>query len=301
MDPNPFNVRQHLDVPAYRYQRILMPLLARNLSFGNPQWIVWALLCVPIFGQILGVTYVAKTLIELGQPPLMALVYGLYAGFVLAIRVVLPEPLAYGCVAVAVFAYLRNKRWLGAFWMGFAFFAKEVTLLFGGAILLSFALRREWKACAIFLGVAFLPYFIWQIWLWRTFGALGLGSGGANATAFELIPFMGLLRIANYSRVYFLAMVIVFAPLIVIPSIWGAWSTLRNLLRGETHFIPLALLLHCLMMFSMPFSTYRETGGILRLSVGFVFAFLLYVAQQKQTRILRYLPFWLVYNVFLVK
>lgn len=300
-DPDPQNVRRHLDVPAYRYQRILLPMLARIFSFGQTQLIPWGLVFLPLFGQVLGVAFVAKILDELERNPLLALVYGLNAGSLLSIRVALPEPLAYACVAAALYAYLKDRIWQGAFWLALAFFAKEVTLVFGIGVLLFLWIKRSWKASTILLGIGFVPFLVWQVWLWQTFGEMGIGSGGAGATGFEWIPFMGLLRIVNYSRLYFIAMLIAFTPLIIAPSIWGLWATLHKLFCGEVHLITLALLMHCLIMFYLPFSTYRETGGVLRLSVGFVLAFLLYVAQEKQIRLMRYLPLWLVYNVFLFR
>ncbi|MCX8061425.1 MAG: hypothetical protein N3D16_02455 [Anaerolineales bacterium] len=301
LDPNPQSVRPHLDVPAYRYQRILLPILARIFSFGNQKLIPYWLVFFPLLGQVLGVAYVAKIISELGQNPFIALVYGLNAGSLLAIRVALPEPLAYGCVAVAIYAYLKKKYWLVAIWILMAFLAKEVTVVFGGAILFSLLIQREWKGSGILAVGSFLPFCIWQIWLWWTFGKMGIGSGGANSTGFEWIPFMGLLRIANYNWIYFLAMLVVFAPLVVIPSVWGAWVSLRELLRSKWDIITLSLFLNSLVMFFLPFSTYRETGGILRLSVGFVLAFLLFVAKGNYSRLLRYLPLWVVYNVFLFR
>src|SRR3990172_591415 len=41
INPDPQQVAQYLDVPAYRYQRILLPLLARAFSLGNQPIIPW--------------------------------------------------------------------------------------------------------------------------------------------------------------------------------------------------------------------------------------------------------------------
>ena len=42
-DPAPERVAGYLDVPAYRYQRILLPLLARLLALGRIDWIPWTI------------------------------------------------------------------------------------------------------------------------------------------------------------------------------------------------------------------------------------------------------------------
>jgi hypothetical protein len=301
LKPAPQDVARHLDVPAYRYQRIVLPMLARIFSLGNPDWIAWWLVILPLLGQVLGVSFVSKMITDLDQSPWLALIYGLNAGCLLSIRTALPEPLAYGFVAAALYAYFHRSYWVGALMLWLAYMTKEVSLLFGMAVLVWLISERQWKGVSTWFFISFLPWIIWQGWLWRTFGQMGIGSGGAGATGFEWIPFMGLLRIATYSWQYFLAMLIVFSPYVVVPSIWGAWASLQKLLLGERNLTTIALFFHCLMMFSLPFSTYRETGGILRLSVGFVLAFLLFVVQQNKTKILRYLPFWWVYNVFLLR
>jgi hypothetical protein len=43
-DPSPQRVASYLDVPAYRYQRILLPVLARLLAAGNPAGIPWTII-----------------------------------------------------------------------------------------------------------------------------------------------------------------------------------------------------------------------------------------------------------------
>lgn len=301
MQPNPRIVSSHLDVPAYRYQRILLPVLARIFSSGNPQWIPWWLVILPLLGQVVGVAFVAKIIQDQEHNPLFALIYGLNAGSLLSIRVALPEPLAYAFVAGALYAIRKQNYWIGALCFALAFFTKEVTLVFGGAILVWLLLERQWKSSSILLLVSFLPFALWQGWLWRTFGQMGIGSGGEYASSFEWIPFMGLLRIAEYSWLYFFAMLVAFLPFVVVPSVWGAWVSFRQILRREWNFAVLSLFFHCLVMFFLPFSTYRETGGILRLSVGFVLAFLIYVVNENMPKVLRFLPFWWVYNVFLFR
>lgn len=299
--PDPQMVSKHLDVPAYRYQRILLPVLARCFSLGNPKWMPWWLVILPLLGQVIGVAFVAKIVLGLKKNPLIALIYGLNAGSLLSIRVALPEPLAYAFVAGAIYAYQKRRYWLGAICLTLAFFSKEVTLVFGVAALIWLLLEHRWKDSSILLLVSFFPFALWQGWLWRTFGQMGIGSGGENASGFEWFPFMGLLRIAIYSRQYFFAMLVAFAPLVVVPSIWGAWVTVRQMLQRKWNLLTISLFLHTIMFFFLPFSTYREPGGILRLSVGFVLAFLLYVTNENHPRLARYLPFWWVYNVFLLR
>jgi hypothetical protein len=69
MDPRPEAVAPHLDVPAYRYQRILYPLLARALALGQPAWIPWSLILISLIAQAVGTWAVASFLADHGVWP----------------------------------------------------------------------------------------------------------------------------------------------------------------------------------------------------------------------------------------
>jgi hypothetical protein len=230
-----------------------------------------------------------------------ALVYGFWAGFTLALVVDLPEPLAYGLAAGAFLALERGRRWTGWLLLGLAAFVKEVTVLFTAAVLLAYLAQRRWRNLAGLALVGVLPYAAFQGWLWAVFGRPGIGSGGSMATPFELIPYMGLLRIGQYSTVYLFAMLLVFVPAVVLPSLWGAWRSGRFWLAGERNQITAALLVNAVVIAFTPFSTFRETGGIIRFASGLVLALLLFAGRYRQRRALNYSIFWLVLNLFLIK
>lgn len=300
-NPDPQTAARFLDVPAYRYQRILLPLLARVLGLGQAQGIAWALPLILVLAQAAGTWAVAELLAGWGINRWYALVYGLWAGSVLAVRVDLPEPLAYGLVAGALLAGQRNRRGLSWALYGLAAFAKEVTLLFAAAQLLEYLLARRWKD---FFGLglsAFLPFALFQLWLWATFGEPGTGSGGAMATPFEIIPFMGLLRIGVESPLYLLAMLVVFGPAVILPVLWGLWRAGSSMIAGERNVLVLAVGLNALAIVFLPYSTFRETGGLLRFACGPALALLLAAGRWRHRRALRYSPLWLVLNVFLLK
>jgi hypothetical protein len=300
-NPAPKIVASQLDVPAYRYQRILMPLLGRIISLGSNSALPWVLALIGILAQAAGTWAVAELLARWGVSRWYALVYGLWVGFALAVRLDLPEPLAYGLVAGALLAGERKYSRLSWILFGLALFAKEVTLIFLAAAVLSALIKRDWREVAGLLGVGLLPYLIFQGWLWATFGQPGISSGGAMATGFEVIPFMGLLRIGVLSPLYLLAMLLVFGPAVVLPSIWGAWASIKGFLAGETNVVVLALFLNCLAVAFLPFSTFRETGGTLRFACGLILTVLLFASRYRYRRVLNYSVLWLVLNAFLIK
>jgi hypothetical protein len=230
-----------------------------------------------------------------------ALVYGLYAGFLVAVITDLPEPLAYGLVACGFLALERGRPLLGWVLLGLSVLAKEVALLFVLAVILAYAFQRRWRDALALSLIAVLPFCIFQLWLWLVFGQPGVASGGAMATPFEWIPFMGLLRIGFASPLYLAAMLVVFAPTVILPCLWGIWKSGAFFLEGQRNMIVLGLFLNSLVIPFVPFSTFRETGGMLRFACGLVLAVLLFAACYRQRRALNYSVFWLVLIVFLLK
>jgi len=298
---NPEIVAAHLDVPAYRYQRILMPLLARFLVFGKQPLLPWSFLMIGLFSMAVGAWAVGELLECFGITRWYALVYGFWAGFILSLVTDLSEPLAFALVACALLANEKNAKPL--FWclLGFSLFAKEVTAVFVGAILLSMLVQRKWSEAIAITAIALAPFILFQVWLWFVFGEPGIGSGGALATSFEIIPYMGLFRIGQYSPFYLLAMLLVFGPGLVLPSLWGIFQSVRHWILGDKNIYVAILFFNAFVIAFTPFSTFRETGGILRFASGLVLAILLFAGYYKMKRVLNYSVFWIVLNAFLLK
>lgn len=300
-DPKPIMVARYLDAPAYRYQRILLPILAHLLSLGRASAIPWLIAFLGILSQAVGTGIIGLLLKNWGVSRWYALIYGLWAGFTLAVRLDLPEPLAYALIAGAIYSEKRAKPLVSWILYGFALFAKEVTVLFVIASLLDKIIRRRWHDAIGVSLVAIVPYMIFQVWLWQVFGQLGIGSGGAMATSFEIVPFMGMFRIGTYSTLYLFAMLVVFGPAVILPSIWGLWASTKKWLDGDFNVVVLFLFWNALAIPFLPFSTFRETGGLLRFSCGLVLSVLLYCGNYRLTRIMNYGYLWLILNLFLTK
>jgi hypothetical protein len=301
LNPAPQAVAAYLDVPAYRYQRILLPLLARMLSLGRATLLPWILPLIGVLALAGGTWALSELLAGWGVNRWYALVYGFWAGFSLALVVDLPEPLAYGLVVCGVLALERDRTWLGWCLLGLAVFARETALLFVVAALAAYLSQRDYRRALSLALIALIPFLVFQAWLWRTFGQPGIASGGAMATSFEIIPYMGLLRIGQVSMIYLLAMLVVFVPTVVLPSLWGMWSSALRWLKGERNLIVAGLFINALVIAFTPFSTFRETGGIIRFATGLVLAVLLFAGRYNQRRVLNYSVFWVVLNVFLIK
>lgn len=300
-DPRPQVVAPYLDEPAYRYQRILLPLAARALSAGDIRLIPWALAAIGLISLAAGVWVVGELLAGWGTSRWYALAYGTFAGFLLALRLDLPESLAYGLAAGGILAAERKKEGLSALLYTLALFAKEVTAVFLAAQVLAYLFQRRWRSAFTLAAAAGLPFLLFQIWLWAQFGRPGIGSGGAMATPFELIPLMGLFRIGSESLLYLAAMLVVFGPSVLLPAFWGVWSALRRWRSGEINVVVLGLLLNAALILFLPYSTFRETGGLLRFACGLVLAVILYAGRYHVRRVLNYSFLWFALNAFLIK
>lgn len=296
-DPN--TAAQYLDVPAYRFQRILFPALGRLLSLGQPDLIPWAFLLINILALALGTALLENLLTQYRISRWYALTYGLTLGIFGSVRLSLSEPLAYALVLVGI-TLARDKRWwLSAICFALATLAKETALIFAAAYVLYLFTLRDWKN-GILLGViAFLPFAIWQLILRQSLGSFGVGSGGAQATSFEIIPLMGIIRIWTDTPPEVRGKILlILAPTLLIfvifPTIWALWTCLKDIQRHKWSPEISLLLVNAAVMLFVPFSTYREPIGILRFIVGLQIAVILYAAQTRSTRALRNSTLWIV-------
>jgi hypothetical protein len=309
LDPRPAAVIPHLDVPAYRYQRLLYPLLARLLAWGQPALIPWTLVLINFIALVAGTALVERWLVAHEVSRWYALVYGLWIGLVTSTRVDVSEPLCYALVVGAMLADNRGRRWLAALCLALALLAKETAVLFVVALLASAwftagwrgpARLKAWARALVPYASSLAPFAVLQLLIYRWFGAWGLGAGGYMATPFEVIPYMGLWRV-GVSNAFALATVLIFGLLVVAPSVWGIAAALQRLFKKD--FSPAVWALGATAGFMpwTPFSTFREAGGTVRLATGLVLAVLLYGAQMRSKRVLNYSWVWLAGLAFIFK
>jgi hypothetical protein len=293
-----------IDVPAYRFQRILLPGLGWALSFGNDALIPWVFLAVGLVSLAAGTAVLENLLAQQGVSRWFALAYGLTIGTFGAVRLSLPEPLAYGLALGGIWLMTRN-RWLwSAVLFALAALARETTLLIPAAYGLHLLMQRRWRIAIPFGLITLTPFVIWQIILYVHLGSFGVGSGGAKATSFEIIPFAGVLRIiTEVPAETRLSVLIIFGvlllPFVIVPTLWGLMRAWQDWRRNRLDIYSLLLLAHAAIMLFVPFSTYREPLGILRFIVGLQIALILYAAQRHQTRALRLSTVWIVTTLFI--
>jgi hypothetical protein len=288
VDPSPERVAPRLDVPAYRYQRILYPLSARILALGQVDLIPWTLLLVNLVAQVVGTWALARWIELSGGRPVYALIYGLWVGLVISTGTDLTEPLAYALVTLGWLARKRGGWLAGAILLSLCLFVKETSMLFlAAAALADLAEGKLLKGVAP-LGLGAVAFGLWQLWLWTEFGNPGIGTGGDMATPFEIIPLMGFLRIALASPRAFALFAFLFGPFIILPAIWSVLRGIRSLWRREYGGEIWALLFNGLVITFLPFSTFREPLGLVRIGTGLYLSILLYAVPRRRTRLLNY-------------
>ena len=92
---DPLHAAPFLSHPAYRYQRIVYPLLVAVLSLGQENLIPYMLLLVNFIAIVLGTELLARLLIREHLSPWFSLAFGLYFGQATAFIFDTTEPLAY--------------------------------------------------------------------------------------------------------------------------------------------------------------------------------------------------------------
>ena len=297
---DPLGGWRHCDVPAYRYQRILYPMLSWLLALGRPTLVPWTLILVNLAALAAGTWFTERLVTSHGVSGWYALAYGLYGGLMAGLRLDLTEPLAYGLVQGGLWAWAEERNGLGAGLLALAALAKETALIAVAGLLLYLLVKGRWQE-GLRLGLSTVPPFLaWQGALWVWFGQPGLASGGPMATPFEWLPFRGLLRVATVSRPAFWLLLAVEGPLFVLPTLWALGTTARDHLRGRLHPWATLLLVQAAVLPFLPFSTWREPLAMARLATGLVAATLLYGALRHSHRILTFSLAWLATIALLI-
>jgi len=298
---DPLNGWQQCDVPAYRYQRIVYPMVGRVLALGQEHLLPYALALMNVAALAAGAWFTEQILRRYRMSYWYALTYGLYAGQLMSARLLLNEPLAQALCQAAILATERDRWQGGVLLFALAVLTKETMLIFVAGYLLFLLARRQWRRFAgLALGVG-IPFLLWQGILWAWLGRPGFGSGGAGDTGWEILPFRGLWSIGAIDMRVLALLALVMVPLAVIPTLLSLWASGRDLWRGRWHPFTAMLLTNALAVVILPQSTFREPLAMLRLTIGLMVATILYGAAKRSKRVLNYTLLWLASLVFLTK
>jgi len=213
------HIYNHIDFPAYRYQRIMYPLCTWMLSLGLPKVIPYMMVLVNLLAILLGTYFVTVILRHFQRSPWWSLCYASFWGFLLCLLRCLPEPLAIAFLAMAVAAFLKEKWLLMGLSLSLAALTQETTLLVSLAFLFTFFQKRDFRKFPC-LALPFLAYGLWQIYIFIHFKTFSFLGGTQNFS----LPFWGLLQkillliqtgltLESGAELIYLALVLVLVPI----------------------------------------------------------------------------------------
>ena len=179
-----------LDLPAYRQQRIVYPLLAWAVSLGDARRVPWALVIVNLVG-LAAIGWLGGRLAHgARRHASWGLLFALYPGFVITLTSDLTEIVAASFVLAALL-WLRGRRTVRAAGaLSLAVLSRETTVLLAAvaglaALVASWRRPRRWVPLLL-PGIVFVG---WQLFLAAHWHEAATREG---ATAVSL-PFLGLL------------------------------------------------------------------------------------------------------------
>jgi hypothetical protein len=98
----------------------------------------------------------------------------------------------------------------------------------------------------------------------------------------------------------FYALLLIYGLFVIAPAAWGFVDGLRRWKRDGLDLITSLVIVNAAIIPFIPFSTYREPGGMLRFICGLALAILLYAGRFRVRRVLNYSFFWLALNAILL-
>lgn len=251
-----------LDIPAYRLQRILLPLIARVAALGNPDWIPWATILVNLVA-ITGATLVlGRWLEKRGASPWLSLGYGLYVGTFLAYSRALNEPLAFGLALVAIVLWFDARWWPAVALFALAALAKEQTLALPFGLGIAALFDRAWPRAGRLL-LAIVPVLLWDLFLWQRFGTFPVGAG----SSVQPVPLVGILSQLSAEPGRLSGLLFVALPALVLAGV-AAWL----LWRDRTSAVGWMLLVNAALVILLPTDVYDHIMHAGRNATGVVVA-----------------------------
>ncbi|MEW6186941.1 MAG: AZOBR_p60025 family cell surface glycopolymer formation protein [Thermodesulfobacteriota bacterium] len=179
----------HIDFPAYRYQRIVYPLAVWAFSLGRPGLIPWMMVAVNLAAVLLGVWVVLLMLREFGHSPWYTLLFAGFLGFLLCLLRSLPEPLAMAFILLAVFFHFKGKIVPQGLFLSLGALTQETTLLVSLAFFLYYLGKKDFLK-SLFICLPPVVYFLWQVYIYSKFGLFSFIGGTQNFG----LPFWGLVE-----------------------------------------------------------------------------------------------------------
>lgn len=187
------NIYKYLDVPAYRYQRILYPLLAKIIALNNKTYFKYSLILVNIFSVIIGTYFIILLLKQYNLNLWFALCYGLISGFLICTFRDLCEPLATLFMTISIYCYLSKKPICYCASLAMMLLTKEIYLLLIPFFIFDSLFLNKRKNFLLGSILSFIPLVGWEYYIYSKLNIFAFTGGTKN---FD-IPFNGIIQLGT--------------------------------------------------------------------------------------------------------
>jgi hypothetical protein len=331
MAADPAHAKDYMDMPAYRWSRIVYPFLARGLSGGDPAVVPYMLLFVNLVAIAAGTLGVAIWLRRRRVSPWFALLYGLFPGLAYGVVYDIAEPLAFALVVWGMVAF-DSRSWrrllLSAGLFATALLTRETVAIIPGVMALSVLvagastsdwlapLRRNFTRAAVFAAVTFAPMLAWRFYVpYLVSGAQGDGQGAAvrpggfttdtgEGLTKDIVPLHGIANLWPWNN----QAVLVFLTVIVpgLATLFVAGWALRRKQSPELWIVVLSAAVFVLFIPTWMLVSYGNGG---RVAIGVLVPLVLALPVLRQvfgsgsrmvlaSLLLWSVPFWAVAAIF---
>jgi hypothetical protein len=194
------------DDAPYRQQRILYPLLAGILVFGQTSFIPWSMLLVNYFALCL-LAFSAARLAELFDlPAAYGLVVAFYPGILLALDRDLTDVLSVSIIVTSLFLFHSHRNVLAAVLLALALLTRETVVLLASVLFVDSLWRAVhgrplWKTVMPWT-IPLATWTTWQLWLYATWGVVAARRRTTNNSYTAIskgLPFSGLIPTLSHA------------------------------------------------------------------------------------------------------
>ncbi|EKD28384.1 MAG: hypothetical protein ACD_79C00321G0001, partial [uncultured bacterium] len=174
---------KQIDVPAYRYQRIMYPLLVYLISFGQNNIFSPILILVNIISIIFTVYVLILFLRKNDMNIWYSLLYPCISGLVLCVMRDLPGPLDILFIVCAFYFYSGGKYLQSAIFLSLAFLTRETSLLLLAGFMFDILFVKKRHRDVFYFVFSAIPWALWQGYLFSQFKQLSFSGGTGNFDA----------------------------------------------------------------------------------------------------------------------
>lgn len=169
----------YIDLPAYRYGRILYPLLVWIAALGRPEWLAWSMLGVNVAAVLAGTAATVALLRTIGASRWLALLYAVSPPVLIGFSASLAEPTAFALIVLGLALALRGRHGWAGVALAVGTLAREVTLLVAVCFAAHALAGRDVRRSLVYLLPLALPLG-WHLWVWYSLRALPMLQAPPN-------------------------------------------------------------------------------------------------------------------------